>query len=352
MSWKLWLPKARKRKHRLERQALDFLGIMSTPKLFLEEILTLTLEISLTFFGVIGNLLVVTLIFKLGKKRQPMDFYFLHLAIADLGTLLIAFPFLDIRKRLPRNWPLGEFTCRYLYPLTEIFLGASVWFIVAIAFRRYRSIVKGTLDLKKEKDTKKVKRSIFCVWMVSFVFLCLPLYFIVAYREFPDGDRWCGPTWPTWDPNLVTARFYFGFIALFTYFMPLCAIAFAYIFISRALKRTSTFIKAINRERNKPNSVTCQSTFRSARLVENKRAQRVLTPLILVFAFTMLPLNVFRLLFVVWPPAMTKEKYYASIVYVISIFVILNSATNPIIYVLMSRNFRKGVHNLCTWYSR
>ena len=325
---------------------------MNTPKLTLEEILKLTLELSLTFFGVVGNLVVVILIFKLGKKKQPMDFYFLHLAIADLGTLLIALPFLDIRKRLPRNWPLGEFACRYLYPLTEIFIGASVWFIVAIAFRRYRSIVKGTLDLNKEKDTRKVKRSIFCVWMVSFVFLCLPLYFIVAYREFPDGDLWCGPTWPTWDPNLVTARFYFGFIALFTYFMPLCVIAFAYIFISRALKRTSTVIKALNRERNKPNSVTCQSTVKSARLVEYKRTQRVLTPLILVFAFTMLPLNVFRLLFVVWPAFITKEKYSANSVYVISIFVILNSATNPIIYVLMSRNFRNDVHNLCTWYSR
>ena len=90
----------------------------------------------------------------------------------------------------------------------------------------------------------------------------------------------------------------------------LCVIAFAYIFISRALNRTSTFIETINREpnRNKPNMIACQSTFKSALLVENKRTQRVLTPLILVFAFRMLPLNVFRLLFVVWP-AITEGKY-------------------------------------------
>ena len=350
---KLRLPKARKESTE-EKQALaDFLGIMDTPKLTLEEILKLTLELSLTFFGVVGNLLVVTLIFKLGKKKQPKDFYFLHLAIADLGTLLFAFPFFAIRKIMSFNWPLGEFTCRYLYPLTEVFFGASVWFIVAIAFRRYRSVVKGTLDLNREKDTRRAKTSIVCVWMVSFVVLCLPLYFIVDYLELPDGGRRCGPTWPSWDHNLVTARVYIGSMALFTYFIPLCLIAFAYISISRALNRTSPFIKTINREpnRNKPNVVTCQSTFKSARLVENKRAQRVLTPLILVFAFTMLPLNVFRLLFVVWP-AITEEKYYANILYVISVFVILNSSANPIIYVLVSRNFRKGMRNLCTWYSR
>ena len=346
-------PKARKESTE-EKQALaDFLGIMDTPKLTLEEILKLTLELSLTFFGVVGNLLVVTLIFKLGKKKQPKDFYFLHLAIADLGTLLFAFPFFAIRKIMSFNWPLGEFTCRYLYPLTEVFFGASVWFIVAIAFRRYRSVVKGTLDLNREKDTRRAKTSIVCVWMVSFVVLCLPLYFIVDYLELPDGGRWCGPTWPSWDHNLVTARVYIGSMALFTYFIPLCLIAFAYISISRALNQTSPFIKTINREpnRNKPNVVTCQSTFKSARLVENKRAQRVLAPLILVFAFTMLPLNVFRLLFVVWS-AITEEKYYANILYVISVFVILNSSANPIIYVLVSRNFRKGMRNLCTWYSR
>jgi len=84
-----------------------------------------------------GNVLVVIVISKLRKKKQPTDFYVQKLAIADLGILTFAFSLGVIKEKAPFNWVFGEFACRYLYAAPEMFHGASVWFIAIIAMERY-----------------------------------------------------------------------------------------------------------------------------------------------------------------------------------------------------------------------
>ena len=46
-----------------------------------------------------------------------------------------------IKDKAPFNWPFGEFVCRYLYLIPEIFYGASVWYITVIAIDRYLKVV-------------------------------------------------------------------------------------------------------------------------------------------------------------------------------------------------------------------
>ena len=105
------------------------------------EIFKLTFEVLIALFGVIGNFLVVIIISRLGKKKQATDFYVQNLAIADLGTLTFTFSLGVIKEKTPFNWPFGEFACCYLYPIPEIFYGASVWYITVIAIDRYLKVV-------------------------------------------------------------------------------------------------------------------------------------------------------------------------------------------------------------------
>ena len=329
---------------------LKSLEIVQTSHMNLENIVKLTLEVPIAFVGVAGNLLVLAVILSQGKRKQPSDVCLLNLAIADLGMLLSTYPMAAIREKPPYRWPLGEFTCRYLYPLPEIFYGASVWCIVSIAFRRYYNVVKSHGALSKAKEFQRARSNVACVWVISFVIFCLPVYFVVEYREVPNGAAWCGPVWPSWNHNLIAIA-YIALLTFFSYVMPLSIIAFAYFVTSRALKQTSTLVKAMNSETNKPNRIAYLCIVKSARLQRNKRAQRILTPLVLVFAITMFPLSVLRLVVVVWP-AFTTEKMYANILYIIIVFAILNSSANPIIYTLVSRNFRKGVQNIYKSHSR
>ena len=85
-------------------------------------------------------------------------------------------------------------------------------------------------------------------------------------------------------------------------------------------------------------------TIKSARLNQNNRAKKILTPLVLVFALTMLPLNTIRFA-VVLRPTLSEKDFYPSLLFIVSVFVLLNSSSNPVIYSVVSRDFRRRVNN-------
>ena len=334
--------------------ANNSLAIVNESKMPFEEIFKLAFEVLIALFGVIGNVLVIITIGKLGKRKQAGDFYLQNLATADLGTLLLTFPLAAIKEKAPLTWPLGKFTCRYLYPVPEIFFGASVWFIAVIAIKRYRELVTfRTPGIRRANKLQRATTIAAGVWVLSFIIFCLPLYFVVEYRELPNRGKWCGPVWPSWDRESIIPRVYIGLLTLSSYILPLIAISFTYLAIFCKLKQSSAFIKAMKREQR---TITggkndCSvAVVKSIRLKQNKRAKKILTPLVLVFAVTMLPLNVLRLS-IFWT-AIAPQEYYTILLYIVSVFVIINSSANPFIYSIVSRDFRKGIHNLCLQQSR
>ena len=329
--------------------ANNSLAIIKESEMPFEEICKLAFEVLIALFGVIGNVLVIITIGTLGKKKKTGDFYLQNLATADLGTLLLTFPIASVKEKAPFNWPLGEFTCRYLCPVPEIFYGASVWFIAVIAIERYRKMVIFKISVPHRASKLQRARIIAAgVWIISFIIFCLPLYFVVKYRELPNGGKWCGPAWPSLDREMIIARVYVVLLTFLSYILPLIVISFTYLAIFCKLRQSNAFIKAMKREQRTltgGREFSSATVVKSIRLRQNKRAKKILTPLVLVFAFTMLPLNIFRLT-IFWAEIVTKE-YYTILLYIVSVFVILNSSANPFIYSIVSRDFRKRIHNLC-----
>ena len=242
-----------------------------------EEAFKLGLEVLIALFGVVGNALVAIVISCMGKKKKPADLYLLNLAIADLGILLLTFPLGAIREKAPLNWPLGEFTCIYLYPITEIFHGVSVWSIGVIAVERYRKIV--TLQPKRDNRKKTALRNpkiiVGLVWVISFCIFCFPLYFVVEYVEFTTGEgKLCGPIWPSWDHAWVFPRVYIGVLTFFSYILPLFVIALTYLRIARKIDHSSKFIKNMKLEQigDISGKVFRLSSMEARRLNQNRRA--------------------------------------------------------------------------------
>ena len=299
-------------------------------------ILKLTAQVLIATFGVIGNALVITVL-KAAKKIQPGEFYLMNLAIADLGTLLLTFPIVALKQHSP-SWLLGRFTCLYLTPFTEVFHGASVWFIAVIAVERYRQVVTVKMVLKNPNKAswQKAKIVATCVWVTSFLIFSLPMYFIVGHQE-PEG---CAPNWP----SEIFIKIYNGLLTFFSYLLPLLVISFTYVIISRTLTRSNLFIIAMKRDQLSPEQNGKDLTIKSARLSQNNRAKKILTPLVLVFALTMLPLNIIRFAVVLHPP-LHEKNFYVSLLFVVAVFVLLNSSSNPVIYSVVSRDFRQRVNN-------
>ncbi|RMX44180.1 hypothetical protein pdam_00002491 [Pocillopora damicornis] len=192
------------------------------------EILKSTLYATCGVFGVVGNILTTIILTKIkAKETRVMDFYMINLAIADLGTLLLAFPITAIRERLPNDWPFGEFVCLYFLPLTDIFHGSSVWFITAAAIERYQKIARPSkVNVKLPIALKRAQIVAVSTWVASFVVFSLPLYFVLRYREVStDGRFWCGSEWPSLGAGLALSKLYFTFMVFVSYVMPLFVIS-------------------------------------------------------------------------------------------------------------------------------
>lgn len=311
------------------------------------DIFKLTFEVLIAFFGVVGNVIVILVVSRLGKRKQPGDFYLQNLAIADLGTLLLAFPAIVIKEQDAPNWPLGEFACHYIYPVPEMFFGASVWFIAVISVERYRKVVAAKPQTSRKHKVLLRRAKVFatCVWGASFFVFSFPLYFIVAYEE---ERKSCKMVWPSWDDGMVLLRLYLVLLTLFSYILPLIVISFTYLAITRTINQSTEILKAMRQEQTMEDNRGRISLAKveSVRINHNRRAKKILTPLVLVFAATMLPLSILRLTLVLWLELSTQD-YYGNLLYIISVFVIFNSSVNPVIYSVVSREFRKGMNNLC-----
>lgn len=322
----------------------DSLAVAEEHEMNLGDILQLTFQVLIVLFGVSGNTLVVTVLARMGNKKQTGDFYLQNLAIADLGTLLLTFPIAVVSEKFPHKWPFGKFGCHFLYPISEIFYGASVWFITVIAVERCRKVV--TVKIFARNKPRRALTVGVCVWMASFIIVSLPLFLVAGYHEIQHVAKWCGPEWPSWDHQGIISGGYNVILILFAYVVPLIIISFSYLMISRTVEQSNVFIESINQDENVQTKY--QQRRASVRMSHNKRVKKILTPLVVVFAVTMLPLNILRVIVTVWPEIAAGQQYetYKNLFFVVTVFALVNSSVNPVIYCIVSRNFRKQIKDL------
>lgn len=301
------------------------------------EILRLSFQVLLALIGVVGNVIVCLVITFQPQMHTVVNYFIRNLAIADLGILLMPFPFAVIKEQDPYHWPLGEHVCRYVFPLSDIFFGASVWSIALIAVDRYKAIVRGALPKRGSAVFKSARWMVAGVWMLSFLFISLPLYFVMDYRPAYDIIE-CAPIWPNFEAGDEMRQIYVVGITTLCYVLPLGIIIGTFYCISRKLHASSEFNKAIREEYGK---IDEQSTRKRIRERQNSKARKILAPVVVVFAVTMLPLNVFRLAVLYWKE-FTDHKYLWVFYNICVFLVITNSSANFFIYSVASEEFRQS----------
>ena len=310
-----------------------------------EESIKQAVQVVIAVFGVVGNTLVCLVMRRLSRRFSGTDLNIQALAIADLLVLSVNFPMAVIKEKLPTNWPFGEFVCLYIYPIPETFYGASVWTIVAIAVERYRGIVQGA-PVKGKPVLTRVKKTLACLWAVSFLVFSLPLYFFMMYEE-KSTWKMCDLNWP---PDLKLFKVYTILLMLCSYVLPLVFICWTFIKITRTLDKSSSFIKTMFDGKDVTVTDHVSQTERN-RLHGNKRANKILTPVVVLFTISMLPLTLLRTVIPFWL-ALVSKPFYSKLIYVASLGAIINSAANPLIYSVSCRDFRIELKRLLCKTSR
>ncbi|EDO31171.1 predicted protein [Nematostella vectensis] len=290
----------------------------------------LGIEIGAALVGIIGNLLVTVLAPRGRKLRSADGLYVRSLAIADLGILTVNFSIAVIREQSPVHWPIGKEMCYFLYPFSEVFHGACVWSIAAIALDRYRGIIH-----RRHQSAQSAKVSIAAIWLGSFGIFVVPLFFIVRYVE-TECKEVCMFEWPA----PLMHHIYIGMDAMLLYFVPLGLISYTYLIITAEIRTSSMLHKRMGQQQS------ARKKEEIRRVKQNSRTARLLTHLVIVFTITMLPLNAFRLVVLSWD-GFANHQLFLVFFNIAVLGVVINSAADPIVYSIVSKDFISNLRCQC-----
>lgn len=171
--------------------------------------------------NLVGNALVIIVVFTKRNMRTPMNFLLVNLAVADiLVGVFIGVRFVINPTYQHPNGISGQYVCKFITGGTPAFTAAiaSIYSLVAISVERYFAVL---YPFREERLTpRNLKLIILGVWLLSLLWVT-PLYVIVTYRE---DIRTCGEQWP----NLLLPRIYsFGW-NIIAGVVPICIMAFLY----------------------------------------------------------------------------------------------------------------------------
>ena len=310
-----------------------------------------TLWSTIVFLGVVGNLLVCFVILGQAKMKTSMNYYLLSLAIADLGVLLLIYPHVLLQYLFPFRWLLGKLACYYLYPTVEIFFAASIWSITAIAIERYRNIVGAKRYQIGHAHKSQVRTFVIIgmVWLASFLVSSVPLYPVMTYNSTKEV---CYPDWPDMSGTNMVLLSYSIVLILVWYALPLVVIAFTYMRIKKRVLQSVTFRNSMSVNDDGDQAVLSQASSNKERREkriwrQSNKARRILTPLVILFAVTMFPLNAFRIAVLIIPRFWMKP-YYNLIIGLLIMFIMINSSANPLVYFIMSKEFKDAFKKIFT----
>lgn len=267
--------------------------------------------------GIIGNLLVITVVKKNKAMHTTANLLLANLALADLITLIWCPPGLIMMFIRHPGGNLGDYMCKFVtkHHLAGITLLTSGFTLTLISFERYNALLR-PMNLSLRLTKGGVARAIVVMWVLGFMFV-LPLFVKERYNE---TLQMCEILWED-----KAAAIYWVTLAVL---VVVCffTMAFCYLQIIRGFYFTKTI---------------CAANSTSFRREDDRSKRRIVNLLLTVTAVFMscfLPFVAASAL----PPVSTSGAFYK-----VSTFLVYCSCSlNPIVYTCQSSNYRNAFKKL------
>ena len=263
--------------------------------------------------GILGNILVIISILR-QKKLLKNNYYFLvlHLAICDLGPLIILL-FLHINGYFVED-PLVITSTKYcvFFNIYYLFRVAGIGMMLIISLLRYRATVH---PLKPDVSRRKLKVVCGLVYLVGF---------IAGY-----GTRLplCFMQWN--DVAFVYAKVYNGYAIACLYFFPTIFMAVVYYKIGRELIKQNRYMKSVCS--NPVRRSAPGSSFNILKFIRNRRTFFVCLITVLCYGIGNIPASVRYILYIAGENHFLLK--YVWITYLASVLRVAGShSVNPLIY--------------------
>ncbi|XP_069122999.1 QRFP-like peptide receptor isoform X2 [Argopecten irradians] len=282
---------------------------------------------------VVGNVIVILIIYLNKRMRSTTNILILNLAISDIMVGLFCM-WVHLGNQINANWPFGPFICK-ASTFTQVFaVTSSILTLTVISIERFFAIV---FPLWGKMTQCTMGTSIAVSWLVSAA-IAAPQLFVrkVIRYEFRNRDEvFCTEIWPKFYKNAACVSHepgkmtYYVIEGIVMYVIPVVIMIGAYTVIA---------IKLLLRKAPGNNMRSNSSSQDRTR----KKVIKMLVVVLVVFVLCWTPQQYF-LLWEVFRSHTTKtSKIVPTIKYIAVYFAYLNSAINPILYAGFNENFRRG----------
>ncbi|KAF3836591.1 hypothetical protein F7725_029149 [Dissostichus mawsoni] len=193
--------------------------------------------------GIVGNSMVVAVIYSYMKLKTVANILVLNLAISDL-MFLITLPMWATYTATGYNWPFGGFLCKASAGLATFNLYTSIFILTALSIDRYLAIVH---PMRSRMLRTVVYARITCVliWLFAFL-LSVPTALTREVHDFTNHSKVCGILHPT-ERSLSIQKFLLAISltkSLLGFLVPFIIIITCYCLIGRALVGRDTSRRA------------------------------------------------------------------------------------------------------------
>ncbi|XP_034714980.1 B2 bradykinin receptor-like [Etheostoma cragini] len=278
----------------------------------------------ITVLGIVFNVFVL-IVFCFHKNACTVaEIYLSNLAAADL-VLVSCLPFWAVYTSNGFDWPFGLFLCKVVNLGIKINAYSSIYFLVLVSIDRYVALVH-TMSHGRMRRPKYAKLGCSLIWGFSLI-LSIPVLIFREVKYFPEyGVHACFLRYPTQTVELL----FDGMLVIFSFIVPISTISFCTVKIIQALKN--------------------QAIEKFSAMKRESKATTLMLAVLIAFLICWVPFHVVTTLDVLLKAEVLGGCHFVSVIEICNqIFTYLaffNSVLNPILYVLVGKNFRKKVSEL------
>ncbi|KAL1457986.1 hypothetical protein WDU94_008163 [Cyamophila willieti] len=213
--------------------------------------------------GLLGNIMVVSVVYKIKSMRTPTNCYLVSLSIADLMVLIAALPIELVSYYQEKyTWLWGNYGCKLSVFLQYLGINASSLNLIAFTVERYIAICKPMLA-HRICTLNRARKILIYVWTFSVLYTS-PWLFLIETHQIDGGRERCDFKLP----RSYYLVYFFTDIIVF-YVIPLMLSCFLYILIAHTLL-SSKNIKHKGRLINQPGNM---ASVNHRNCKNNSRAQ-------------------------------------------------------------------------------
>eukprot|EP00112_Aurelia_sp_Birch-Aquarium-sp1_P016851 Seg385.25 transcript_id=Seg385.25/GoldUCD/mRNA.D3Y31 product="Beta-1 adrenergic receptor" protein_id=Seg385.25/GoldUCD/D3Y31 len=271
-----------------------------------------------SILGIIGNSIIITVIWRKFKPESLTYLLICHLAFCDLLTCLFVGPLYVSAIET------GSFlTCQITIFMTCAPVLCSWWTLVLIAYERY-IYIKYPLRYTLMITTKRIAYLICLLWASSVTLASA----VVSVNFARLGGGLCLPT-------LMISRWLMGTYFVLFFLLPIILMSFVYTYILKiALQQQRRVAEFAN---------VADKRARTEKLRKERRTILMLYMVVFAYVFCISPFCLVALLDAIDPNIIKGNR---GTVYNVAMLWFINAVMNPLLYALTNKELRRELRNL------